>query len=72
MNDNDIKRINELYHKSKKDGLTEHEKEEQAKLRRDYIDSVKRNMRGSLNNVSILNNDGSVTNLSDKVNNKKK
>ena len=36
-----IKRINELYHKSKTEGLTEAEKQEQAILRREYIDSVK-------------------------------
>ena len=37
-----IKRINELYHKSKtEEGLTEEEKQEQAVLRREYIDSVK-------------------------------
>lgn len=36
-----IKRINELYHKSKTEGLTEEEKKEQAILRREYIDSVK-------------------------------
>ena len=36
-----IKRINELYHKSKTEGLTEEEKQEQAVLRREYIDSVK-------------------------------
>ena len=32
-----IDRINELYHKSQSVGLTDEEKEEQAKLRRDYI-----------------------------------
>lgn len=37
-----LDRINELYRKSKTpEGLTEEEKEEQAKLRRAYIDSVK-------------------------------
>lgn len=37
-----IDRINELYRKSKTpEGLSEEEKEEQAKLRRAYIDSVK-------------------------------
>jgi len=52
MNDEQIKRINELYKKSKSpDGLTEAEKEEQAKLRRQYVDDFKRNLRGVLNNV---------------------
>ena len=64
MNDNDIKRINELYHKSKTVGLNDEEKEEQAKLRKDYIAAVRNNLRGTLNNISILNPDGTVTDLS--------
>ena len=64
MNDEAIKRINELYRKSQKEGLTPEEKEEQAKLRNDYIQAVRNNLRGTLNNVSILNEDGSVTELS--------
>ena len=42
-----IKRINELYHKSQAEGLTEEEKEEQQSLRRRYIDSVKGNLKGA-------------------------
>ena len=38
-------RINELYKKSKEEGLNEAEKEEQAHLRRIYIDRVKANFR---------------------------
>lgn len=45
VTEQDIKRINELYHKSKEgSGLTEEEKAEQALLRRAYIDSVKANL----------------------------
>ena len=40
-----IIRINELYKKSKEEGLTEKEKEEQQILRRRYIDSYKANLR---------------------------
>ncbi len=46
----DVKRINELYKKSKEVGLTNEEKEEQAKLRREYIDSVKASITGQLGN----------------------
>lgn len=68
--DEKIKRINELYHKSKSaEGLTEAEKEEQATLRREYVQSVRQNLRASLNNVSIVEADGSVTDLKDKVKN---
>ena len=71
MNMNErIARINELYHKSQDQGLTPEEKEEQAKLRREYIDSVKNNLRSQLNNINIQNEDGSITNLGKKFGNK--
>ncbi|MCI6331943.1 MAG: DUF896 domain-containing protein [Lachnospiraceae bacterium] len=70
--DEKIKRINELYHKQKGVGLTEEEKEEQAKLRRDYIDSVRANLKGQLDNINIQEKDGSITNLAKKYGNKKK
>lgn len=66
MDDKQIARINELYHKSKAEGLTEEEKEEQARLRSDYIMAVRNNLRGQLNHMSILNPDGSITDLSKK------
>lgn len=46
-----IARINELYHKREKEGLTEEELEEQAKLRRKYIDNVKNNFRKEIGKV---------------------
>lgn len=46
-----VQRINELYKKSKEEGLNEEEKEEQAKLRRIYIDRVKNNFRGQLEGI---------------------
>ncbi len=46
----DIDRINFLAKKSREVGLTEEEKEEQAKLRREYIESIKNNIRASLGN----------------------
>lgn len=61
-----IKRINELYHKSQREGLTEEEKDEQARLRYEYIQSVRANLRGTLEHVSIQNEDGSITELSKK------
>lgn len=66
MNEKDIARINELYHKSKSEGLTEKEKKEQAKLRLEYLESVKRNMQSTLDNVSIVNPDGSISPLKSK------
>ena len=64
-----IERINELYRKSKAEGLTE--EEEQQILRREYVDAFKRNLRGQLNNISIKEKDGSITNLGEKYGQKK-
>lgn len=65
-----IARINELYHKSKAEGLTEEEKAEQARLRQDYINNFRANLRAQLNNIDIVNEDGSIENLGDKYGNK--
>ena len=61
-----IKRINELYHKSKSEGLTEDEKAQQAALRAEYIANVRANLKGQLNSITILNEDGSCVNLGEK------
>lgn len=59
MEQKKIDRINELARKSKTpEGLTEAEKQEQAVLRREYIDSVKASLVGHLENTSILRPDG--------------
>lgn len=66
MTTEQIARINELYKKSKSEaGLTPEEQEEQAKLRRQYIDDFKRNLRGALENVDIKEKDGSITHVKD-------
>lgn len=61
-----IDRINALYHKSQSIGLTDEEKEEQAKLRREYIAAIRGSLRSNLNNISIQEPDGSVTDLGKK------
>lgn len=66
ITEKDIARINELYHKSKAEGLTDAEKEEQAKLRRAYIDAIKGNVRAQLNNIDIVDENGKVENLGEK------
>lgn len=71
MADLHIERINELYHKSQKERLTEAEKKEQAELRRNYINAVKKNLRGQLNQINIQETDGSITNLGEKFGQKK-
>ena len=59
MNMNEvIARINELARKNKAEGLTEEELVERDKLRRIYIDSVKANLVGHLENTTVVYPDG--------------
>ena len=53
-----IARINELAAKAKAEGLTQEELAERDKLRRIYIDNVKANLTGQLENTYILYPDG--------------
>jgi len=63
--DERIKRINELYHKSQKEGLTEEEKEEQARLRAEYVASVRDNLKAQLDNVTVERPDGTIESLAE-------
>lgn len=65
MTEEKIARINQLYHKSKEEGLTAEEKVEQANLRKEYIVAIRADLQNTLNNVSVLNPDGTVTDLKD-------
>ena len=51
MNEVKIKRINELYHKSKSEGLTEAEKAEQQALRKEYVAAIRANIDAQMANV---------------------
>ncbi|MBQ1189770.1 MAG: DUF896 domain-containing protein [Lachnospiraceae bacterium] len=64
-----IDRINELARKAKAEGLTDAEKAEQAELRAEYIKDFRASLRGTLNNISIQEKDGSITNLGEKYGN---
>lgn len=66
MEDSRINRINELYKKSKAEGLTEAEKQEQDTLRKEYIQIVRNNLRGTLNNTVIQYEDGTQEKLKKK------
>ena len=61
-----IKRINELSRKSKSEGLTPSEKEEQTRLRNKYRALVVGNLSSQLNVIKIKNPDGSITDLKKK------
>ena len=65
--DEKIKRINELYHKSQAEGLTEKEKTEQAALRAEYVANIKANLRGQLENISIVEPDGTINKVGKKT-----
>lgn len=66
MKQEQIDRINELYRKSKAEGLTESEKKEQDTLRKQFIADVRGNVRAQLNNIDMVNPDGSIENLGEK------
>lgn len=64
--DERIKRINELYHKSQAEGLTEEEKVEQDKLRKEYAASFRNNLRAQLDSIVIEKPDGTRESLKEK------
>ena len=70
MNQEKINRINELYNKSKAEGLTEEEKKEQDLLRKEFVANVRGNLRAQLNSIDMVNEDGTITNLGEKYGNK--
>ena len=64
--DDVIARINVLAKKAKTEGLTDEEIVERDKLRRIYIDSVKSNLVGQLENTYIVRPDGTKTKVQHK------
>ena len=53
-----IKRINELYAKSKAEGLSDAEKEEQTLLRQKYIKAFRQGMSNTMESVYIMDENG--------------
>ncbi len=53
MEQKQIDRINELAKKSRTEGLTEEEKAEQKALREQYVADVRRNLRATLDTVTV-------------------
>ena len=72
ITDKKLARINELARKAKAEGLTSAETKERDVLRREYIEAVRANLRGQLNNINIQELDGSITNLGEKYGKKSK
>lgn len=66
MDKRDIDRINELARKKKTVGLTWDELEEQTRLRKQYIDEFKENLKATLDQVYIEREDGTYEKLQKK------
>lgn len=58
MEQSKLDRINELARKSKSEGLSEAEKEEQAKLRAEYVAAYKASLVAALENTYIVDEKG--------------
>ena len=58
MEQSKIDRINFLARKSKTEGLTEEEKQEQFELRKEYIESYKRSLMAQLDSITVVEADG--------------
>lgn len=67
-----IDRINTLAHKAKSVGLTEEETKERDALRKEYIASIRRNLRSQLDHIDVEEKDGTITNLGEKYGNQKR
>ena len=57
------KRINELARISRERELTPEEKEEQARLRSEYLEAFRANLRSQLDNTYIVDGEGNETPL---------
>jgi len=58
-----MERINALARKAKSEGLTPEEKQEQAELRREYIEGFRRSLISQLDNTYIMDPDGTKRKL---------
>ena len=67
-----IDRINALAHKAKSVGLTEEEKKERDLLRKEYLASVRMNLRSQLDTIDVKQEDGSIVNLGERYGIKKR
>lgn len=72
MNMPNIARINELAKKAKTVGLTEEEKQEQAKLRKEFVQSVVGDLRSQLDNTYVVDKDNNKVKVADYNKNNKK
>ena len=53
-----VKRINALAHKAKAEGLTDEEARERDRLRREYMEEFRKNLRAQLDNTYLVDEAG--------------
>jgi uncharacterized protein YnzC (UPF0291/DUF896 family) len=58
LSKNKMNRINELAKKSKASGLTESEAKEQTKLRKEYLETFRQSMKGTIENTRVFDAEG--------------
>ncbi|MGR3763979.1 DUF896 domain-containing protein [Rossellomorea sp. NS-SX7] len=58
LSKNKMNRINELAKKAKASGLTESEAKEQTKLRKEYLETFRQSMKGTIENTRIFDSEG--------------
>ena len=68
MEQSKLDRINELARKSKSEGLSDEEKEEQAKLRAEYVAAYKASLVAALENTYIVDEKGNKKKVTKKPN----
>ncbi|MFD1018284.1 DUF896 domain-containing protein [Thalassobacillus hwangdonensis] len=58
LSQNKLDRINALAKKSKNEGLTEEEKEEQKVLRQEYLGNVRKSFKNQLKGLKVVDPEG--------------
>ena len=66
ISDEKIQRINELARRSKAEGLTEEEKKEQQLLRKEFLASVRMNLKSQLDHTYVVDEQGNKRKLKQK------
>ena len=56
-----IDRINELAHKSKREGLNDAEKEEQRILRQEFLAEIRADFRATLESIEIIEDSAQIS-----------
>lgn len=72
MEQKKLDRINELARKARVEELTLEEKEEQQRLRQEYIEAYRKSLRASLENMVLVDKDGNQTPVRSKKQNPEK